>query len=72
MTGKFDQYASDRYHQECLKHLGNIAGDDGSIMNDNLLAATILLRTLEEIDGKYKLFNNSVLEISNILFSKFH
>ena len=53
MTGKFDQYASDRYQQECLKRLGTIAGDDVSIMNDDLLAATILLRTLEEIDGKF-------------------
>jgi hypothetical protein len=49
--GEFDQYASDRYHQECLKQLSTIAGDDVAIMNDDFLAATILLRTLEELDG---------------------
>jgi hypothetical protein len=55
MTGEFYQYASDYYHQECLKRLGTIAGDDVSMMNDDLLAVTILLRTLEEIDGKFGL-----------------
>ncbi|TDZ13750.1 hypothetical protein C8035_v009110 [Colletotrichum spinosum] len=46
----YDPYASDRYHQECLKHLTSISDTSSSLADDNLLAATILLRTLEELD----------------------
>jgi len=52
VIGQFDEYASDRYHQDCLKHLRNIPINDPALMKDDLLAATILLRTLEELDGK--------------------
>ncbi|KAF5962913.1 ARCA-like protein [Fusarium bulbicola] len=44
LNALYDPYASDRYHQACLRHLATISNDD------NLLAATILLRTLEELD----------------------
>ncbi|KAF4835851.1 hypothetical protein CGCTS75_v002304 [Colletotrichum tropicale] len=47
---QYDPYASDRYHQECLKHLTTISNDSSALTNDDLLAATILLRTLEELD----------------------
>ncbi|TIC89685.1 hypothetical protein CH35J_012654 [Colletotrichum higginsianum] len=50
LNGHFDPYASDRYHQECLKHLTAISNDSSALTNDDLLAATILLRTLEELD----------------------
>ncbi|KAE9373884.1 hypothetical protein N431DRAFT_374527 [Stipitochalara longipes BDJ] len=50
IAGQFDQYASDRYHQECLKHLATIPVESSDLDNDDLLAATILLRTLEELD----------------------
>ncbi|KAL5316735.1 hypothetical protein ACEPPN_015786 [Leptodophora sp. 'Broadleaf-Isolate-01'] len=50
VIGQFDQYASDRYHQDCLKHLRNIPINDPALIKDDLLAATILLRTLEELD----------------------
>lgn len=50
IAGQFDQYASDRYHQECLKHLSTVPFDEDALRKDDLLAATILLRTLEEID----------------------
>ncbi|RDW58358.1 hypothetical protein BP5796_12288 [Coleophoma crateriformis] len=50
ITGHFDEYASDRYHQECLKHLTTISDDASALTNDDLLAATILLRTLEELE----------------------
>lgn len=50
VIGQFDEYASDRYHQDCLKHLRNIPINDPALMKDDLLAATILLRTLEELD----------------------
>ncbi|KAL0938416.1 arcA-like protein [Colletotrichum truncatum] len=50
LNGQYDPYASDRYHQECLKHLTTISNDSSALTNDDLLAATILLRTLEELD----------------------
>ncbi|WYZ42395.1 hypothetical protein EsH8_VI_000094 [Colletotrichum jinshuiense] len=50
LHGQYDPYASDRYHQECLKHLTAISNDSSALTNDDLLAATILLRTLEELD----------------------
>src|ERR1700712_1107043 len=52
IAGQFDQYASDRYHQECLKHLTTVPFDASALLKDDLLAATILLRTLEELDGE--------------------
>ncbi|KAH8201275.1 hypothetical protein TruAng_004592 [Truncatella angustata] len=51
MGEQFDQYAADRYQQECLNQLSAIYMDPSTLSNDDLLAATILLRTLEEIDG---------------------
>ncbi|KAH6659628.1 hypothetical protein BKA67DRAFT_589556 [Truncatella angustata] len=50
MGEQFDQYAADRYQQECLNQLSAIYMDPSTLSNDDLLAATILLRTLEEID----------------------
>ncbi|KAF2141177.1 uncharacterized protein K452DRAFT_228673 [Aplosporella prunicola CBS 121167] len=46
----FDPFVSDRYHQECLKHLIPLLSDSAAIMDENLLAATVILRFLEEID----------------------
>jgi hypothetical protein len=53
MSEQFDQYASDWYHQECLKHLSTIYMDTSALASDDLLAATIILRTLEEMDGEF-------------------
>ncbi|KAF6519609.1 hypothetical protein HZS61_016026 [Fusarium oxysporum f. sp. conglutinans] len=50
LNAQYDPYASDRYHQACLKHLTTISNDSSALNDDNLLAATILLRTLEELD----------------------
>ncbi|KAK7424116.1 hypothetical protein QQX98_000726 [Neonectria punicea] len=50
MHDQFDEYASTRYHQNCLRQLSSISNDSPSLNNDDLLAATILLRTLEELD----------------------
>ncbi|KAF6841054.1 hypothetical protein CMUS01_03653 [Colletotrichum musicola] len=50
LHGQYDPYASDRYHQACLEHLTTISNDSSALRNDDLLAATILLRTLEELD----------------------
>ncbi|KAK6197755.1 hypothetical protein LQW54_010593 [Pestalotiopsis sp. IQ-011] len=51
MGERFDPYAADRYQQECLNQLSAIILDSSNLSNDDLLAATILLRTLEEMDG---------------------
>ncbi|KAH8883330.1 hypothetical protein GQ53DRAFT_846993 [Thozetella sp. PMI_491] len=51
-TSQFDSYAADRYHKRCLQQLGNIPHDSSALLDDDLLSATILLRTLEEIDVK--------------------
>ncbi|KAH7131658.1 hypothetical protein B0J13DRAFT_508714 [Dactylonectria estremocensis] len=50
MHEQFDEYASTRYHQNCLHKLSSISNDSSALNNDDLLAATILLRTLEELD----------------------
>ncbi|KAM0202666.1 hypothetical protein ACHAQD_007308 [Fusarium lateritium] len=50
LNAQYDPYASDRYHQACLMHLTTISNDSSALSDDNLLAATILLRTLEELD----------------------
>ncbi|KAI1008349.1 hypothetical protein LB504_001261 [Fusarium proliferatum] len=50
LNAQYDPYASDRYHQACLRHLTTISNDSSALNDDNLLAATILLRTLEELD----------------------
>jgi len=41
---------SNRYHQECLKHLIPILDDTAAILDENLLVSTIILRHLEEIE----------------------
>ena len=38
------------YHDRCLQHLIPILSDESSIFNENLLAATVILRCLEELD----------------------
>lgn len=47
----FDLYTSDRYYQECLKHLIPMLNDSAAVMDENLLAATVILRYLEEVQG---------------------
>lgn len=47
-----DALASNRYHDECLKYLIPMLNDTATVSDDSLFAATIILRVLEEIDGK--------------------
>ncbi|KAK2799083.1 hypothetical protein FQN50_008589 [Emmonsiellopsis sp. PD_5] len=51
-TGEFDPFVSDRYYQECLKTLIPSLNDEAATSNDELLASTVILRLLEEFDGK--------------------
>ncbi|TGJ78606.1 hypothetical protein E0Z10_g10159 [Xylaria hypoxylon] len=50
-TTDFDPLASNRYHDECLKYLIPMMNHYSAVADDNLFAATIILRMLEEMDG---------------------
>lgn len=51
-TGDFDPLASNRYHDECLAYLIPMLDHASAGLSDeNLFAATIILRMLEEIDA---------------------
>jgi hypothetical protein len=43
--------ASNRYHEECLKYLIPMLDHAETMSDDNLFAATIILRVLEEMEG---------------------
>ncbi|KAI1389308.1 uncharacterized protein F4822DRAFT_427660 [Hypoxylon trugodes] len=49
-TTNFDPLASNRYHDECLKHLIPMLDHASTVSDENLFAATIILRMLEEMD----------------------
>lgn len=49
-VGDYDPYVAERYHSECLKHLIPMLDETAALMDENLLAATVILRFLEEID----------------------
>lgn len=49
-VNNYDPVVSDKYHQECLKHLIPMLDDTTAILEENLLASTIILRHLEEIE----------------------
>lgn len=51
-TTRFDPYVSDHYYQACLETLIPALDDHGVTMDDDLLAATVILRLLEEFDGE--------------------
>lgn len=46
----YDSFASNRYHQECLKYLIPMLNDRATVSDESLFAATIVLRVLEEMD----------------------
>ncbi|KAI0873771.1 hypothetical protein GGS24DRAFT_376748 [Hypoxylon argillaceum] len=50
-TTDFDPLASNRYHDECLKYLIPMMNHSSAVADENLFAATIILRMLEEMDG---------------------
>lgn len=50
----FDPFVADGYHQKCLKHLIPMLSDTTAIMDENLLAATVILRYLEEVESKFR------------------
>ncbi|KAL1619852.1 hypothetical protein SLS54_006450 [Diplodia seriata] len=46
----YSPHVADRYYQKCLEALIPALGDEALVMDDTLLAATIFLRMLEEMD----------------------
>lgn len=46
-----DSYVADRYQQKCLSHLRGMMFDEVACMDESLLAATVVLRLLEEVEG---------------------
>lgn len=51
-TSDFDTFVSDHYYQACLETLIPSLNDLGVTMDDDLLAATVILRLREEYDGE--------------------
>lgn len=49
-VGNYDPLVSNRYHQECLKRVIPVLDSSAAILDENLLASTIILRHLEEIE----------------------
>ncbi|EFX03235.1 ARCA-like protein [Grosmannia clavigera kw1407] len=49
----FDRYASDRYHRECLSVLIPLMSHEVTAADENLFAATIILRIWEEMEVKH-------------------
>ena len=45
-----DPYTADKYHQRCIQHLIPMLSDEAAVLDENLLASTVILRFLEEID----------------------
>ncbi|KJR89525.1 ARCA-like protein [Sporothrix schenckii 1099-18] len=56
--GNFDRYASDRYHQECLNVLIPMLSHEDTAADENLFAATIILRVWEEMEFKHSGFDS--------------
>ena len=53
--GNFDRYASDHYHQECLNVLIPMLSNEETAADENLFAATIILRVWEEMECMFSL-----------------
>lgn len=41
------------YHSRCIQHLVSVSDDPDAVYDENLLAASIILRFYEELDGKF-------------------
>ncbi|ORY54974.1 uncharacterized protein BCR38DRAFT_145409 [Pseudomassariella vexata] len=50
-TSDYDPLASNRYHDECLSSLIPMLNHESTVLDENLFAATIILRMLEEMDA---------------------
>ena len=50
--GKYDFLVSEEYHQKCLEILIPALKNEDFIINDDILAATVVLRQFSELDGE--------------------
>jgi hypothetical protein len=50
-TTNYDHLAANRYHEQCLKYLIPMLDHAVAVSDENLFAATIILRVLEEMEG---------------------
>lgn len=57
-TSDYDPLASNRYHDECLGYLIPMLNNSFTVSDENLFAATIILRMLEEMDGEFVTHSN--------------
>jgi hypothetical protein len=51
LTQNFDRHTPDRYQLECLKVLIPNLSDPDALLDENLFAATIILRLFDEMTG---------------------
>jgi hypothetical protein len=51
-TAGTDSILADQYYQHCLQTLIPRLGESSAVQDDELLAAIVILRLLEEMDGK--------------------
>lgn len=49
--GKCDLSVFTKYHDICLQHMIEALNESCALLDENILAATVILRYLEEVDG---------------------
>ncbi|KAI0127273.1 hypothetical protein BJ170DRAFT_624793 [Xylariales sp. AK1849] len=68
-TNGFYKNASDDYYHRCLSTLVPMLGDWSALMDENLFAATVLLRHLEEVDVPLSGADSNTYLLGNQLFA---
>lgn len=53
ITGSWDAYDADQYHQECLQILIPALDEPAAIIDETLFAAVVILRLFEELQGAH-------------------
>ncbi|KAK8079065.1 hypothetical protein PG994_002872 [Apiospora phragmitis] len=72
-TSSYDPLASNRYHNECLTQLIPMIDDAaGGLSDENLFAATIILRMLEEMDGLRQEIYSAIISQSRVKINLDH
>ncbi|EFX04865.1 ARCA-like protein [Grosmannia clavigera kw1407] len=70
LTSAFDKNVSDRYYQRCLATLRPMLNDEAALVDENLFAATVILRNLEEIEVPLAGADTNTYLLGNSLFVK--
>lgn len=53
---KGNSHVQVEYHSECINHLVALSNDPEAVYDENLLAASVILRFYEEVDGNEYIF----------------